>query len=67
MIEVRDEEDDKWVELKFIIFVPELKYPYVVAMEDNGADSYKQARPLNPIRTEIEALKARLNELEAKL
>lgn len=64
MIEVFDACNNRWEEFKFII---KHKYEFVCETNHGNYFGYKQARPINPIRREIEELKARINELEAKL
>lgn len=66
MIEVQETIGGKWIKMEFAIKFQDL---YLCHVPDKYQTfyGYNQARPLNPIRAEIEALKARLNELEAKL
>lgn len=53
----------KWYSVKFI----GIDDNYYVCLYLDEYFGFKQARPINPIRREIEELKAKLNELEAKL
>lgn len=63
MIEV-ETQTGKWSTRNLI-----MKYngEFLCELPNGGFFSYSNARPINPIRREIEELKARLNELEAKL
>lgn len=67
MIEVRDIDTGDWCLYEFLHYDKRLTYPYICLFGGNETLEYKQARPINPIRKEIEDLKARIKELESKL
>lgn len=67
MIEVSNN-GEKWLSREFLIHDKRFSFPFIcVNLDGTSSATWTYARPLNPIRTEIEALKARLNEIEAKL
>lgn len=55
LIEVKDNEDDTWKELKFLIYNSSAEYPWVCqhANSDELYHGYKYARPVQKVCHEI--------------